>query len=148
MTWMVIRLFLSLAFVGGVLWFAARLAKKRGLGGTGNGLIEVVARQRMGRASTVNVLRIGDVCLVVGATEEQVTLLAEIDPETLEAAMPTKQAPRALAPVHEEEDGYEPVPRPRVTARTSSGALNGSVFDKKGWGSFMTELREKTVRRS
>jgi flagellar protein FliO/FliZ len=149
MTWMVIRLVLSLAFVGGVLWFAARLAKKRGLGGTGNGLIEVVARQRMGRASTVNVVRIGDVCLVVGATEEQVTLLAEIDPETVEAAVPAKQAPRALASVHEEDDGYEPVVRPRVTARTSSsGALNGSVFDKKGWGSFMTELREKTVRRS
>jgi flagellar protein FliO/FliZ len=149
MTWMVIRLFLSLAFVGGVLWFAARLAKKRGLGGTGNGLIEVVARQRMGRASTVNVVRIGDVCLVVGATEEQVTLLAEVDPETVDAAVRSKQAPRALAPVHEEDDeGYQPVVRPRVTARTSSGALNGSVFDKKGWGSFMTELREKTVRRS
>jgi flagellar protein FliO/FliZ len=151
MTWMDIRLVLSLAFVGGVLWFAARLAKKRGLGGTGNGLIEVVARQRMGRASTVNVVRIGNVCLVVGATEEQVTLLAEVDPETVDAAVRTKQAPRALAPVHEEddEDGYQPVARPRVTARTSSsGALNGSVFDKKGWGSFMTELREKTVRRS
>jgi flagellar protein FliO/FliZ len=149
MTWMVIRLILSLAFVGGVLWFAARLAKKRGLGGTGNGLIEVVARQRMGRASTVNVVRIGDVCLVVGATEEQVTLLAEVDPETVEAAVRTKQAPRSLAPVHEDDDGYEPVaPRPRVTARPSSGPLNGSVFDKKGWGSFMTELREKTVRRS
>jgi flagellar protein FliO/FliZ len=154
MTWMVIRLVLSLAFVGGVLWFAARLAKKRGLGGAGNGLIEVVARQRMGRASTVNVVRIGDVCLVVGATEEQVTLLAEVDPETVEAAVRTKQAPRALAPVHEDDPdgratGYEPVvARPRVTARTSSGALNGSVFDKKGWGSFMTELREKTVRRS
>jgi flagellar protein FliO/FliZ len=154
MTWMVIRLVLSLAFVGGVLWFAARLAKKRGLGGTGNGLIEVVARQRMGRASTVNVVRIGDVCLVVGATEEQVTLLAEVDPETVDAAVRTKQAPRALAPVHEDDDSYEPgyqpvAARPRVTARTSSsGALNGSVFDKKGWGSFMTELREKTVRRS
>jgi flagellar protein FliO/FliZ len=150
MTWMVIRLVLSLAFVGGVLWFAARLAKKRGLGGTGNGLIEVVARQRMGRASTVNVVRIGDVCLVVGATEEQVTLLAEVDPETVDAAVRTKQAPRTLAPVHEDDDdGYQPVARPRVTARTSSsGALNGSVFDKKGWGSFMTELREKTVRRS
>ena len=150
MTWMVIRLVLSLAFVGGVLWFAARLAKKRGLGGTGNGLIEVVARQRMGRASTVNVVRIGDVCLVVGATEEQVTLLAEVDPETVDAAVRTKQAPRVLAPVHEDDDdGYQPVARPRVTARTSSsGALNGSVFDKKGWGSFMTELREKTVRRS
>jgi flagellar protein FliO/FliZ len=149
MTWMVIRLILSLAFVGGVLWFAARLAKKRGLGGTGNGLIEVLARQRMGRASTVNVVRIGDVCLVVGATEEQVTLLAEIDPETVQVAARPKQAPRTLAPVGEDDDAaHEPVPRPRVTARPSSGALNGSVFDKKGWGSFMTELREKTVRRS
>jgi flagellar protein FliO/FliZ len=149
MTWMVIRLFLSLAFVGGVLWFAARLAKKRGLGGTGNGLIEVVARQRMGRASTVNVVRIGDVCLVVGATEEQVTLLAEVDPETVDAAVRAKQAPRALTSVAEDDAEHDPVaPRPRVAARTSSGALNGSVFDKKGWGSFMTELREKTVRRS
>jgi flagellar protein FliO/FliZ len=148
---MVVRLILSLAFVGGVLWFAARLAKKRGMGGQGNGLIEVVARQRMGRASTVNVLRIGDVCLVVGATEEQVTLLAEVDPETVEAAAPAKQAPRALARVAEDDDAdHEPAPRPRVTARTKSSSvgLNGSVFDKSGWGSFMTELREKTVRRS
>ena len=44
MTWMIIRLILSLAFIGGVLLFAARLAKKRGLG-QGSGLIEVVARQ-------------------------------------------------------------------------------------------------------
>src|SRR3954453_8737945 len=153
MTWMVIRLVLSLAFVGGVLWFAARLAKKRGLGGTGNGLIEVVARQRMGRASTVNVLRIGDMCLVVGATEEQVTLLAEVDPETVEAAVQAKRAPRQLAPVAEDgdesrPDEHQPAARPRVAARTSSGALQGTVFDKNGWGSFMTELREKTVRRS
>src|SRR3954451_11422595 len=147
MTWMVIRLVLSLAFVGGVLWFAARLAKKRGLGGTGNGLIEVVARQRMGRASTVNVVRIGDVCLVVGATEEQVTLLAEVDPETVESAVRTKQAPRQLTPVAEDDREYaEAAERPRVTARTSSGALNGTVFDKNGWGSLMSELREKTVR--
>ena len=32
MTWMIIRLILSLGFVGAVLLFAARLAKKRGLG--------------------------------------------------------------------------------------------------------------------
>src|SRR4051794_25393729 len=138
MTWMVIRLVLSLAFVGGVLWFAARLAKKRGLGGTGNGLIEVVARQRMGRASTVNVLRIGDVCLVVGATEEQVTLLAEVDPETVEDAVRAKHAPRQLAPVAEDGDGdrdeyrpeeYQPAAAPgsprasppaRCTARSST----------------------------
>ena len=69
MTWMIIRLILSLGFIAVVLFYAARLAKKKGLG-QGNGLIEVVARQRMGRTSTVNVVRIADVVLVVGATEE------------------------------------------------------------------------------
>ena len=57
MTWMIIRLILSLGFVALVLFYAARLAKKRGLG-QGNGVIEVVARQRMGRTSTVNVIRL------------------------------------------------------------------------------------------
>ena len=78
MTWMIIRLILSLVFIGAVLLYAARLAKKKGLGQS-NGLIEVVARQRMGRASTINVVRIADVVLVIGATEEQITLLAEVD---------------------------------------------------------------------
>src|SRR3954463_11066328 len=140
MTWMVIRLVLSLTFVGGVLWFAARLAKKRGLGGTGNGLIEVVARQRMGRASTVNVVRIGDVCLVVGATEEQITLLAEVDPETVEAATQPRQPAHRAAPADEHEfgsgytgdDAEREVRRP-VAAHSSSGAMSGTVFDKNGW---------------
>ncbi|MGY1808934.1 FliO/MopB family protein [Blastococcus sp. SYSU D00669] len=150
MTWMVIRLVLSLAFVGLVLWFAARVARKRGLG-SGNGIIEVVARQRMGRSSTVNVVRIGDVCLVVGATEEQVTLLAEVDPETVEAAR-AAQSPRPApvpVPVPAEDGGRELAPAaPVVAARSSSGAMAGSVFDRNGWGSFVQELREKTVRRS
>jgi flagellar protein FliO/FliZ len=168
MTWMVVRLLLSLAFVGLVLWFAARVAKKRGLGGTGNGLIEVVARQRMGRSSTVNVVRIGDVVLVVGATEEQVTLLAEVDPETVEAAAREREQPRpARVPAGhpDEDDRFDerseddvPAPRgvhrPRSTARPAaaahaapSGALAGSVFDKNGWGSFVNQMRERTVRR-
>jgi flagellar protein FliO/FliZ len=160
MTWMVVRLVLSLAFVGLVLWFAARVAKKRGLGGTGNGLIEVVARQRMGRTSTVNVVRIGDVVLVVGATEEQVTLLAEVDPETIETAR-EPQRPARVPARHGEDDAdhaderlEDDVPAPRGLHRpapaarsTSSGALAGSVFDKNGWGSFVNQMRERTVRR-
>jgi flagellar protein FliO/FliZ len=163
MTWMVIRLVLSLAFVGLVLWFAARVAKKRGLGGTGNGLIEIVARQRMGRSSTVNVVRIADVVLVVGATEEHVTLLAEVDPETVAGAAPDREQPRydRTPPrrLHEADDRFdEPleddVPAARGVHRstpmarpTASGALAGSVFDKNGWGSFVNQMRERTVRR-
>jgi flagellar protein FliO/FliZ len=139
---MIVRLVLSLGFIAVVLLFAARMAKKRGLG-QGNGLIEVLARQRMGRASTVNVVRIGDVVLVVGATEEQVTLLAEVDAETVEAALAERRAPLRAAP---DGPGTPGVPVPRVP-RATSGALAGSVFDRNGWGSLVNQLRERTVRK-
>ncbi|SDN43999.1 flagellar biosynthetic protein FliO [Geodermatophilus sp. DSM 45219] len=128
MTWMVVRLVLSLAFIGAVLWFAARVAQKRGVG-QGNGLIEVVARQRMGRASSVSVVRIADRVLVVGSTEEQVTLLAEVDGDLVAEAMAER--------------------RPATAAPAAAGvpALAGSVFDRNGWTTFVAQLRERTVRR-
>ena len=143
MTWMIIRLVLSLAFIGGVLFFAARLAKKRGLG-QGNGLIEVVARQRMGRTSSVNVVRIADVVLVVGATEEHVTLLAEMDADSVETALEQRRPPLRLQAAGDEAGAGAAIP----AARVSSGALAGSVFDRNGWGTFVHQLRERTVRRS
>jgi flagellar protein FliO/FliZ len=142
MTWMIIRLILSLAFIAIVLFFAAKVAKKRGLG-QGNGLIEVIARQRMGRTSTVNVVRIGDVVLVVGATEEQVTLLAEVDAETIEQSLRERQAPARLGATTPAPAGGSAT----LAARTTSGALAGSVFDRNGWGSFLHQLRERSVRR-
>jgi flagellar protein FliO/FliZ len=144
MTWMIIRLILSLGFVALVLFYAARLAKKRGLG-QGNGVIEVVARQRMGRSSTVNVVRVADLVLVVGATEEQVTLLAEVDPEAVEHSLRERRVVRAGAPSPASDD-FEATPA--MAARSSSGALAGSVFDRDGWGSFVHQLRERTVRKS
>ncbi|TQN37504.1 flagellar protein FliO/FliZ [Blastococcus colisei] len=144
MTWMIIRLVLSLAFIAAVLLFAARVAKKRGLG-QGNGLIEVVARQRMGRTSTVNVVRIGDVVLVVGATEEQVTLLAEVDSDTVDAALRERRVPVVVGAA---EDATQVMDRPALVARSTSPALAGSVFDRNGWGMFVNQLRERTVRKS
>jgi flagellar protein FliO/FliZ len=153
-TWMIIRLILSLAFVAAVLLFAARLAKKRGLG-QGNGLIEVVARQRMGRSSTVNVVRIADVVLVVGATEEQVTLLAEVDSDAVDAALAERRPPARIAATPtaaagtgaDGETGTTPV-RAAHAARSTSPALAGSVFDRNGWSQFVNGLRDRTVRRS
>jgi flagellar protein FliO/FliZ len=144
---MIIRLILSLAFVGGVLWFAARLAQKRGLG-QGSGVIEVVARHRLGRASTLNVVRIADVVLVVGATEDHVTLLTEMDPQAVEAAL-AERRPARLHAAHSADgapDGATARPG-TVVARTSSGTLSGSVFDRAGWGALVNGLRERTVRR-
>jgi flagellar protein FliO/FliZ len=155
MTWMIIRLILSLAFIGGVLLFAARLAKKRGLG-QGNGLIEVVARHRLGRTSTLNVVRIADVVLVVGATEEQVTLLAEIDSDSITDALhertPVRQLPNAthdddLGRHHDDLDPRHELDHAPRVARPSTGALAGSVLDRQGWGNLVDQMRERTVRR-
>jgi flagellar protein FliO/FliZ len=143
MTWMIIRLILSLGFIAVVLLWAARLAKKKGLG-QGNGLIEVVARQRMGRSSTVNVVRIADVVLVIGATEEQVTLLAEVDADAVDAALRERRAP---VPVGAADDAPDAGVR-TIAARSTSPALVGSVFDRNGWGTFVNQLRERTVRKS
>jgi flagellar protein FliO/FliZ len=141
MTWMIIRLVLCLAFVGGVLLFASRVAQKRGIGGT-TGVIEVVARQRMGRASSVSVLRVAGRVLVVGSTEEQVTLLAEVEDDELRTAM-AAAAPRPRAGADgETEPGHAALP-----ARRGSGALAGSVLDRGTWTSVVQELRERTVRR-
>jgi flagellar protein FliO/FliZ len=168
MTWMIIRLILSLAFIGGVLLFAARLAKKRGMG-QGSGLIEVVARHRLGRTSTLNVVRIADVVLVVGATEEQVTLLAELDADSVDDALHDRTPARQPAiAAHEDDRHHDDLGRhhddlgrhhddldprhdldrgPRVAARPSSGALAGSVLDRQGWGNLVDQMRERTVRR-
>jgi flagellar protein FliO/FliZ len=143
MTWMIIRLVLSLGFIAVVLLFAARMAKKRGLG-QGNGLIEVVARQRMGRTSTVNVVRIADVVLVIGATEEQVTLLAEVDAGAVADALREHRPAGRIGAVQPVENSSSPA----LVARSSSGALAGSVFDREGWGTFVHQVRERTVRRS
>ena len=147
MTWMIIRLILSLGFVALVLFYAARLAKKRGLG-QGNGVIEVVARQRMGRSSTVNVVRVADLVLVVGATEEQVTLLAEVDPEAVEQSLRERRVARVGAHSADAEPAAIGAPVLAARSSSSSGALAGSVFDRDGWGTFVHQLRERTVRKS
>jgi flagellar protein FliO/FliZ len=140
MTWMLIRLVLSLAFVGGVLWFAARLARKRGLG-TSNGLVEVVSQQRVSRASTVNVIRIADRVLVVGATEQTVTLLAELDSEMVEATLADREL-ATLTGAQGEAGAHRPLVAPRA-----GGLLAGSVLDRGSWGGIVAQLRERTVRR-
>lgn len=143
MTWMIVRLVFSLAFIAAVLFFASRLAKKRGLGG-GNGLIEVVARQRMGRASSVSVLRVAGRVLVVGSTDEQVTLLAEVEEDEYQTALAA--APRAMSAGAAGTD-VATAARPALAAGSGSGMLAGSVLDRGAWTSFMQELRDRTVRR-
>ncbi|WP_300682376.1 flagellar biosynthetic protein FliO [Nocardioides sp.] len=75
-----VRLLFSLAFVLGLLFLIARLANRRFKGRTG-APVQVVHRQQLSRSSSVAVVTVGTRVLVLGSTDQQVTLLTEVEPD-------------------------------------------------------------------
>ena len=116
------RLVVALVVVFGLMFVAARLLRRRGLAsgraGAVTGRIEVLARQGLGRTSSVQLVRVGGKTLVLGVTDSAVSVLTEADPLLLEAEL------ALLAP--------EPVVTPT----------------KPGWGPLVELLKERTVRHS
>jgi flagellar protein FliO/FliZ len=79
---LVLRMVLSLCIVLGLLLLAARVAGKRYRSTTGS-TVTVLQRQALSRGSTVTVVSVGSRVLVLGTTEQQVRVLAELDPTEL-----------------------------------------------------------------
>lgn len=77
---LVIRLGFSLAVVVGLLLLCARVAQKR-TGGRRGDVVRVVQRQALTRGSAVTVVTVGSRILVLGTTEQQVSVLTELDPD-------------------------------------------------------------------
>ncbi len=109
-----LRIACSLAVVFVLLWGLARLAR-RPLGGRGGGQLRVVARQQLGRGSSVAIVRVADRALVLGVTDAGVSLLADAD-----AALFDEPAP---------------APAPR------EGALAGSALSPAVWRQALAALR-------
>ena len=84
---LVVRLAFSLAVVLGLLTLLARVSARRFRGAT-DAPIRVVHRQALSRGSAVAVVSVGSRVLVVGTTEQQVSLLTELDPAELEEPTP------------------------------------------------------------
>ena len=84
------RLAVSLGVVFALMAVAGKLLRRRGLGTRGTtatSRIEVLARQGLGRASSVQLVRVAGRTLVLGVTESNVTVLGEADPLLLEAEL-------------------------------------------------------------
>lgn len=117
------RLIVSLTVVLVLMALAARFVRRYrvGLGGRRQGApVEVLARAGVGRRSSVSVIRTGRRTLVVGVTDTNVSLLADLGPDDLVEM--ESDAERTRPP-----GGSGPVP---------------------SWSGFVAQLREKTVRRS
>lgn len=88
-----IRLVCSLAVVVGLLLLLTRVAGRRFKGRTG-APVQVLHRQPISRGTAVAVVTVGTRVLVLGTTEQQVTLLAEVEPDEVGvdlAALPVEQ---------------------------------------------------------
>jgi len=95
-----VRIIFSLLVVFGLLWGLAKLAR-RPLSGRGGGFLQVVARQQLTRGSAVAVVKVADRALILGVTEQGVTLLADADPALFEEEEPVSRdrlAGSALSP--------------------------------------------------
>lgn len=152
-----LRLAVALVSVLGLVWLFSR-GMMRGRGGRMlPGATEVLARQQLSRAASVVVVRVGEKALVLGVTEQQVTLLGETDPpEPDQGARRTESIDLVPAPRSEDDVVPEGRNRPRRSAtRAKAGqgqdaqgsALAGSALSPATWTQALDVLRERTTRR-
>lgn len=118
---LLLRLLGSLAVVVGLLLLIARFAGRR-FRTTNGAAIQVVHRQALGRGQGVAVVAVGTRVLVLGTTEQQVTLLAEVEPDEVGLDL---AEPLAVVP----EDGGEPTTVPQA----AQGPLAGSLLSAQTW---------------
>ncbi|MDQ6523487.1 flagellar biosynthetic protein FliO [Nocardioides sp. LHD-245] len=140
-----VRLVGSLALVVGLLLLIARLVNRRFKAPAG-AAVQVVQRQALGRGQGVVVVAVGTRILVLGTTEQQVTLLAEVEPDEIgldltapepAGAESARAASAGAAPAAEEgRPAGVPVPGP-------TGPLGGSVLSPQTWKDAMAAVTGK-----
>jgi flagellar protein FliO/FliZ len=126
---MFVRLVFSLGVVIGLMWLAAHMLKRRGIGPTnrrpGAGVqVELLARRTMARNASIAVVRVGDRSMVVGITDHFITKLDEANIQEvvdIQDAGTTRTVPAG--------DGSSP-----------------KVTPGNPWKTMLDQLRDKTAR--
>jgi flagellar protein FliO/FliZ len=137
-----LRLVFSLAVVLGLLLLVARFSAHRFRGGK-DALVQVVHRQHLSRGANVSVVTVGSKVLVLGTTEHQVRVLAELDPEdVIDYLEPDLTDAEVLHLTGEDADADSDAPaaaRPaarsllRPAGAASGTALTGSILSPATW---------------
>jgi flagellar protein FliO/FliZ len=78
-TELVLRIGFSLLIVFGLMWGLAKLARRPLNARRGTGELAVLGRQQLSRSTSVAVIQVAGRALVVGVTEQQISLLGETD---------------------------------------------------------------------
>lgn len=139
------RLIVALAIVIGLMMLCARILKKRGIDLTSGARrnagarhsVDVLARRVLTRNASVAVVRAGGKTLILGVTDQQVTMLTEAD------------IPLDIGNAHSDKthvDG-EPVVYEEAQWTELPQAVGVSARGGSPWKMALESLRERTVRR-
>jgi flagellar protein FliO/FliZ len=143
-----LRLVFSLAVVVGLLALLTKFGARR-FGGRKDSMVQVLHRQHLSRGTAVSVVTVGSRVLVLGTTEHQVRVLAELDPDEVAEHLPEAVEGELLTLVPTADDQPAqaialPAGRPAGSHRatpakggrrvaTQDSALNGSVLSVDTW---------------
>jgi flagellar protein FliO/FliZ len=148
---LIVRIGFSLLVVFGIMWVLAKVARKP-LAGRAGGALAVVGRQQLTRGASVAVVRVADRTLIVGVTEQHVTLLGETDESALVAAKASVPASPGLRSAGSEatratrEGEASQALRP-ARAERAQWSTDGSLLSPRMWSQTVEFLRDRTVRR-
>lgn len=126
---LLLRLAVSLGVVLLLMAGAARLLGRTPRRLHRGGGVEMLSRQSLGRRSSVATLRVGGKAFLVGVTDTNVSVLAELDPAELTA--PVEKGPAETTP---------PPQRPWALAGREGGR-------PMTFAHLVEQLRERTVRK-
>ena len=135
------RVALALLIVLLLMWLLAKIVR-RPYTSRRDGTLSVLGRQQLSRGSAVAVIRVADRALVVGITEQQVSLLGETDLETFETEPDEHRDVLEVEPdgLHANLPGRHPM--------SLGGRLDGSLLSPRTWTTALEALRDRTTRRS
>jgi flagellar protein FliO/FliZ len=137
---LVLRIGFSLLVVFGLMWGLAKVARRPLSGNRGTGTLSVLNRQQLARGATVTIVQVADKALILGVTDQQVSLLGETELNKFE------KHPHVV----ERRDSVPLVPDdvlPPPADPATEGRLDGSVLSPRTWGSTLDFLRDRTTRR-
>jgi flagellar protein FliO/FliZ len=134
---LVLRIGFSLLIVFGLMWGLAKLVKRPLAGKRGTGALAVLSRKQLARGSAVAVVQVADRALILGVTDQQVSLLGETELVAFEAH----------GHHHEHRDHLTLATPDALPAAHPEGPLDGSLLSPRTWGSTLDFLRDRTTRR-
>jgi flagellar protein FliO/FliZ len=135
-----LRIGFSLLVIFALMWGLARLVRRPMGSGRHHGpLLTVLNRQQLSRGAAVTVVRVADRAIILGVTDQQVSLLGEADLEDFELHHTPQRDHLPIADGDLELPGAHPMP--------AKGRLDGSILSPRTWTSTIDFLRDRTTRR-